>query len=310
MQSADRVHSTSVPLSLYPALEWLLRASVALVLLGRAWQHLRYNTPLTALLWSPELFSGIAQSWFGMGWDAWSKSPVVLGSIKVIESAQGAVYLLGALAAVLPLGARRARSAQVAILLCSSVGLVVLAWLNYLDGKRHIAQPLELAIQCSLPAVLAGVLRARGHLTGAHQVWLRVAIAATFAGHGLYAIGYYEVPGQFVTMVMRSLHVSQHTALDVLKLAGAMDFVVAVGALVAPRLGRLGGAILLYATLWGTLTALARLWSFFRWDLAFERTAQWLHEAAMRLPHGLVPLLVLLVLVQQARMPRLQWEGR
>ena len=86
----------------------------------------------------------------------------------------------------------------------------------------------------------------------------------------------------------------------------SQEHVVAVGALAAPRLGRFGTLVLLYAAGWGTLTALARPWSFFRWDLAFERLAQWLHEAAIRLPHGLVPLLLLLVWVQQARSRELQ----
>jgi hypothetical protein len=186
-----------------------------------------------------------------------------------------------------------------------------LAGLHYLDNKRHLAQPLELAIQCSLPAILAAVLRARGQLSAAHQGWLRLAIAATFAGHGMYAIGYYEVPGQFVTLVMRSLHVTESTALDLLKVAGCLDFAVALGALTAPRLGPLGAVTLLYAAGWGTLTALARLWSFFRWDLALERLAQWLHETVMRLPHGLVPLLLLLVLLQQGRASEPQMgEGR
>jgi hypothetical protein len=304
MQSPDR--ASSVQLSLYPALEWLLRASVALVLLGRAWQHLRYNTPLTALVWSPELFSGIAEGGFGMRWHEWATSSSVVTGIKVVERLQGALYLAGAVAALLPLPVGRCRLAQVALLWVSSLGLLLLAGLNYLDNKRHLAQPLELAIQVSLPAILAAVVQARGRLTAAHQRWLRLAIAATFAGHGLYAVGYYEVPGQFVTLVMRSLHVSQSVALDLLKVAGCLDFVVAAGALAAPWVGRLGGGMLLYAAAWGTLTALARVWAFFRWDLAFERLAQWLHESALRLPHGLVPLLLLLVLVQQARSRELQ----
>jgi hypothetical protein len=100
--------------------------------------------------------------------------------------------------------------------------------------------------------------------------------------------------------------VSQSAALELLKVAGCLDFVVAAGALAAPRLGRFGSAMLLYAAAWGIVTAMARVWSFFRWDLAFERLAQWLHETAVRLPHGLVPLLMLLVLMQQARSRELQ----
>jgi hypothetical protein len=304
MQSPDR--ASSVQLSLYPALEWLLRASVALVLLGRAWQHLRYDTALSALVWSPELFSGIAQSWFGMQWHEWATSSTVLAGMRVAERLQGGLYLAGALVALFPLPVGRSRRAQVALLWASSLGLLLLAGLTYLDNKRDIAQLLELSIQVCLPAVLAAVLSAEGRFTAAHQRWLQLAIAATFAGHGLYAVGYYEVPGQFVTMVMRSLHVSQSTALDLLMVAGGLDFVIAASSLVAPRLGRFGQGVLLYAAAWGTLTALARVWSFFRWDLTLERLAQWLHKSTVRLPHGLVPLLVLLVLMQQARLRELR----
>src|SRR5689334_15640027 len=124
MQSPDR--ASSVQLSLYPALEWLLRTSVALVLLGRAWQHLRYDTPLTALVWSPELFGGIAQGWFGMPWHEWATSSSVAAGVKLVERLQGALYLAGAIAALLPLSLGSARRAQVAVLWVSSLGLLLL----------------------------------------------------------------------------------------------------------------------------------------------------------------------------------------
>jgi hypothetical protein len=101
-------------------------------------------------------------------------------------------------------------------------------------------------------------------------------------------------------MVMRSLHVDEAGARLLLRLAGVMDLLAALALSLSTRLPQLETAALVYAASWGALTALARVWSFFRWDMALERLAQWLHETAVRLPHGLVPLFALLVLLQQA----------
>lgn len=286
-----------------------MRGSVALLLLGRAWQHLRYDTPLTALLWSPALLEGVVRDGLGLPWHAWAASERVKAGITAVEHGQGAVYGIGALVALLPLAGRAWLRVQTALLVASSLGLCGLALLYYLDHKRQLAQLLELGIQCSLPLLLALMLRERGRVKAAHQRWLRVAIAATFAGHGLYAAGYYEVPGGFVTMVMRSLGVAEPVARGLLFGAGCLDFAVALGVLAGARWRGLYWAALAYAALWGTLTALARVWSYFRWDMALERLAQWLHEAALRLPHGLVPLFVLLVVIRQAReLPALRSE--
>lgn len=45
------------------------------------------------------------------------------------------------------------------------------------------------------------------------EYWIRygtrAAISATFIGHGLYAVGYYPMPGNFLEMTMRSLSIGK-----------------------------------------------------------------------------------------------------
>ena len=117
-------------------------------------------------------------------------------------------------------------------------------------------------------------------------LYLKIAIAFTFTAHGLYAVGYYPQPGVFVDMLINILHVSEATAKDFLIVAGVLDFAIAIGIFI-PRIAKY---FLLYAALWGGLTALARVWANFYWAFALSSLHQNLYETLYRLPHMLIPL--------------------
>ncbi len=93
---------------------------------------------------------------------------------------------------------------------------------------------------------------------------LRVAMFGEFLGHGVFA---YQAVPHFQWLLSKSLDVPVHTAAAMLPVIGVIDFVVAGLALVKPV-----RAVLLYAVVWGFLTALARplaggeIWDFVeRW---------------------------------------------
>lgn len=96
---------------------------------------------------------------------------------------------------------------------------------------------------------------------------LRIALFGEFLGHGIFAL---QLKLRFLEMLAAFTGITGNTANIVLMTIGAADIIVAVLALVFPfRL------MLVWASLWGFLTALARpiagdpFWDF------IERWANW-----------------------------------
>jgi hypothetical protein len=127
--------------------------------------------------------------------------------------------------------------------------------------------------------------------SGGLSALARLAVAGTFVGHGLYAAGIHPVPGPFIDMVILHFGVTESSARHMLLLFGLLDFAVGAAMLLPHRLARF---FLLYAAIWGGLTALARIgWHFdagrpgLGWDI-------WISEVLMRAPHAGIPLWLLL----------------
>ncbi len=122
---------------------------------------------------------------------------------------------------------------------------------------------------------------------------LRVAAAATFVGHGLKALW---LKGEFLDFLFVASHrllgtdLSQATAERLLHAIGIVDLAVASLILV-----RRWPAVAAWMTLWGTVTALARIVS--------GGLPNW-SEAALRAPNAGIPLVLLLAWVATGAMSR------
>ena len=118
---------------------------------------------------------------------------------------------------------------------------------------------------------------------------MKIAIAMTFAGHGLYAIGFHPVPGHFIDMTISILGVSESQARALILGAGILDL-LAAASLFVPSLFR---PALVYAACWGFLTAAARPVSLYFLDGDTWNQAYWFVEALCRVPHFALPLAVM-----------------
>jgi hypothetical protein len=155
----------------------------------------------------------------------------------------------------------------------------------------HIPMFFEHTIQFSTPFLLLSFIKYQK--TSKLVLHLKIAIALTFTCHGLYAIGIlYPLPGNFVTMCLNILPISETTAIRFLFIAGILDFAVAI-LLFIPRLWKFA---LLYAILWGFLTALARVVGPFSFDFTWQSLHQNLYQTVYRIPHGLIPLLLYFIM--------------
>ena len=75
-------------MSMRDKLVWCLRIGAAMCFWGWAWQHLRWDVPYRAVLWSPDKFSWVIEL-FGMGWEDW------VGNAQNDELIQTGVFYIG-----------------------------------------------------------------------------------------------------------------------------------------------------------------------------------------------------------------------
>lgn len=264
----------------------LFRVMCCMIFIGRAWQLLVFDAPLRAVLWDPHWMRGIVKSLFGMEWHEWATDLSVDHAIVVITRIWGIFYLLFAVAAV---AARPGRKWLYVFLYAAALSGAVLAFLYCKEKWYHLGQFFEYAIQIGTPLFVIGLLRGAA-LTGPMRYLMLGTVGLTFAAHGMYAFGLYPVPGHFVDMTILSLGVAEETARALLKIAGFLDF----GILLLIWVPQVRKYVLYYAVFWGLLTAFARVWAWFDADLPLESLNQWWYQTVYRLPHGLLPLAVLM----------------
>ena len=108
---------------------------------------------------------------------------------------------------------------------------------------------------------------------------LRIGVFGTFLGHGIFAL---QLKPRFIEMLTAFIGVTGTLANNLMYLIGIIDIIVAVFALFYPfRL------MLIYASIWGFLTALARpiandpIWDF------VERWSNWAAPLALLYLRGL-----------------------
>jgi hypothetical protein len=272
----------------------ILRFACVALFLGRAWQHLFIGTPYRPILFSQSLMEGFVLKVFGLDWTTWATSPVVEANLKLATQGIGVFFVLGAAAAWVT--SPRRIWAHVCLGMGAMV-LSVIAFAIYRDKMLRLVEFFELSCMVSAPlALLLATRRGNGHET-LLRLALPLALAATFAGHGLYAVGFYQVPGEWVTMVMTILRVSEPAAVNLLFAAGILDFLVAVG-IFLPGLRAVAAA---YAFTWGLLTASARVVANVTPENFHESALFWIPETLVRLPNALVPLVVFALLLRGLR---------
>ena len=267
----------------------LIQAAAVAVFLGRAWQYLYWDAPYRALFWDEAWMKGLVEPTLGITWREYVTSPQTDAFIQNLITGIGWFYLACALVALF---VNRLGRVGRALLWLGAANLLFLAALYCKEKFFFIGQFFEYTLQWGAPVMLAILARNPDKpWTSRFMLFVKLAIALTFTCHGLYAVGFYPRPGNFMDMVMNILPVNETGAIHFLNTAGALDFLLSF-ALFLP--GRWPMAALAYASFWGLATSLARLWAYFHWAFWDSALNQWLHESVMRFPHFLVPMALLL----------------
>lgn len=266
----------------------LLRIGAFCCFAGWAWVHFYWEGPYGILLWQDGSYA-LAER-LGISWEEFVGTGADDGTIQKWLGRIGWLFLI---CAVVTLTVRKKSRIQMAILIGGSGLLVVLSYAKYLAAQRQIPMFVEHGGQMLIPVILVLALAAGvGHR--ATVITAMVAVILTFAGHGVYALGYHwPTPANFFGMTTIILHVDSGTARGILQVAGVFDLLVCLGLLIPIAAVRRGAA--LYAAVWGFLTAIARPVAGMSMDLNYWGADQYLHEAVLRAPHFMLPLFLFFV---------------
>lgn len=261
----------------------IFKISAIAVLAGRAWQHLFWDVPVRTILWEERWMRFWVENWLGMTWSEYVSSPTVDYTIQSAVQWMGGFYAFLAIMLVFyPLF----KKIMNPLLWIATAALSVLGLCYMKVAFFSLGQFFEYTLQFSSFAFL--IYAFKGYLYKARfLLLLKIAIALTFTCHGLYAIGYYPVPGKFVQMVISILGLSNSQAMLFLKVAAILDFIVAIGIFLP---GKWQLYFLGYAVFWGFSTSIARIWSNFYIEMWTESLSHWLPETIFRSPHFLAPL--------------------
>ncbi|TXF91795.1 hypothetical protein FUA23_01005 [Neolewinella aurantiaca] len=253
--------------------------------IGAGLQALLGDFPLRALLWDQSWFTWWAQL-LGFTWSEWVTSLSVDQTIDWLGKLFGGLLLVGGLILVF-----RTKKYRLAIRMLLIGSVLVLLLRNFLIWKEHfwqIGQLLEMFILTGAPIIYLTRTAWSAGSKDLFPIVLRLLIACTFIGHGLYAVGFHPVPANFVFMTQSGLGVGEDLARQLLKVVGILDFVAAALLVLPSRRAWL--TALVWIIPWAVLTTFARVWSYGGYVGAHTLISQWIPEVVVRLPHILLPL--------------------
>ncbi|MEL7219925.1 MAG: hypothetical protein AAGJ93_01320 [Bacteroidota bacterium] len=270
-----------MPISTHQLPFRLMQVAVFSTLLGRGLLYLFWDGPFRVLLWDESLMSSFVAR-MGYSWSEWVTSLRVEESIQLATKTTGLLFVCCAIA---PFLVRKfEKFAKYSLLLAVTLSFIHVS----LSTKAHfyqLGQFIELSLQWMSPILLLWMMQESGNKV---DYAFRIVIALTFIGHGMYAVGYYPVPGNFQDMVMSGFGLSRADSILFLRVVGVLDFVAALLLLLPNRKWACWG--LYYIVFWGVLTTFARLWSYVDLVSSEGLLLRWLPEHILRWVHFLSPL--------------------
>lgn len=251
-----------------------LAVIVAIHFIGKAWQYLRWDSPLQAL----------------------AREQVVIDRWEI---GLGILFAIGAFSAIWT--AINPLRWHVVVYFFATITLIVETFVSWQAHNWEIANLLEHTLLWSIPIFLFLImLRPPSEKV---MLAMKIAIAATFIGHGMYALGVYGVPDHFIGMTRGILGLSEEGAKVFLKIMGVLDFVAAIGLFWKGS----ENYVVWYLVAWGFLTALARMVANIETDAIATGLDRWTWETLIRIVHGGLPLWLWWVMKEERELqPQLQ----
>lgn len=264
-------------------LELFLKFIVFSILISRAYQHIFWDVPYRTVFWCEPYFRNIVENTFKTPWEKYVSPEVDIVFKKIIKTI--GLYFLSISILIWFITKENINKLKYFILPLFIWQFFILYCVTK-ESFFHIGMFLEHAIQVGAPFILYFYFK--GIEAKKIILYSKLLIGLTFFCHGLYAFGYYPVPGGFVDMTLNITHITEEQARTFLKIIGFIDFII------FPMLfwKKATYLALYYCIIWGILTALARIIA--NWQPAFylDILHQYTFETTIRLCHGLFPLFI------------------
>lgn len=262
--------------------------AAAITLISRGWLFLRWDCPFRAILWHEEWMTGPVDTFLHLEWVDYGMT-----SDPYITLAMQVCGVMLMIIGVTCLIVRRSNIRMNDLLLLATSIMMLFSFASWLEKGWQLGMLLEHALQTLAPLFLWFHLRKPlPHRT--LLIFIQLCAAFTFIGHGLYAMGHHPIPADFVTMCMKILGMNEAGSYHTLRIAGYLDFIVAIGIFLPWKHVRI--SCLSYMIGWGFLTAIARMISHYHPAEKFYGIDPWLAETLVRTPHWLIPLALLFLL--------------
>jgi len=288
----------------------LLRITLILMFLGRAWQHLVWEGPYRNIFYNPHGFGKFLAWVSGDNLVNIYSDPFYENLLDGFYRFVGVVFVLGAVATFLY--SQSFKFKKIAKLFVISGGfLMILVSYGYFVGKHYLVTMFfEHSIQMFLPFAFLLSFRSSRKLL---IVMLQLTTAVTFICHGLFAYGFHPQPGGFADMMIVFFGMKEEIARKSLVHIAELDFVFAAIILIPFQLANgkqlvrrviyyILFVFLVYGVFWGYATAFARILVHFDSRFPFDTINGYLYETLVRIGHGTFPLVLLIQLYKNNKM--------
>ena len=269
----------------------ILKFACIAFFIGRGWEHFMFNPPYRVFLWSEDLLGFLINNFTPLTWQEYVANSFINTLVDRLIQLIGVFYLF---MATITFFIKPWHKRLFKYYVFSSLMMSFLAFTLFVDKGFRIGQLIEQSSQIIIPILFAGLYLNKFKITDVLNV-VKIAIAFTFIGHGLFAVGFYPVPGNFVDMCISFFGFTEPEAFMFLRTIGIIDLSCALF-LFVPKLEIIA---LIFMSFWGCATASARLFSNFDMSLIEMSVSQWWFELVYRLPHGLIPITLLLFYLQK-----------
>ncbi len=275
---------------------YLLKLCAFLVFTGRAYQFYFFGAPFREILWDESLLNPIINGVFNyVGNDYATTVTVDLWNHYFIKLYSFLLLLAGFVCLFW-------QKIEFIILKKTVVAIAVFIFLllnicMLKDRRYGVLQFFELSIQIASCLVFFF----NNDISKINQeklvFWLKIPVAFTFISHGIFAMGIFYTPCEFLDMTMKILIVNEIQARLFLFVVGILDVLASI-LLFIPKVAKYA---LIYIIIWGLLTAMARLLSGFNQNFIIESIHNYTYLVVYRLPHGLIPLAVFYLLSKKLK---------
>jgi hypothetical protein len=171
----------------------------------------------------------------------------------------------------------------------SGIIIIAHAFASYVDSKLHYNVPIEYVTRIAIPFLCLAVAIYQKNIIQTQKLIgrsLPIIIGLTFFAHGIYAVNFLPIPQDFMLMTTNILKTPRDISLQFLFVIGIIDLLLLIGIFV-PYIRK---GFVLYAIIWGFLTAIARLVGHYDPTAILNFLNVWIPEFLVRSGHFLLPL--------------------